>query len=113
MGYALPELLSSLILEDNGLHMLVVVGPDNEKTRQLIDVASDYYVPGLLIIPLFVDRPHELTRKSASHFKMIRDLPTAYCCHNKRCTLPVTDLQQLHEEFAPKYLCVKEKKDGE
>ncbi|KAG5680320.1 hypothetical protein PVAND_009832 [Polypedilum vanderplanki] len=103
MGYALPEMLSSLLLEDIGLHMLVVVGPDNEKTRELIDVASDYYVPGLLCILLLVDRPHEVTRKSVSQFKMVKDLPTAYCCHNKRCTLPITDVKLLHKEFE-KYL---------
>jgi uncharacterized protein YyaL (SSP411 family) len=84
-------------------------GPDNEKTRELIDVASDYYVPGLICIRLLVDRPHEVTRKSVSQFKMIRDSPTAYCCHNKRCTLPITDVKLLHKEFEPKYLRISQK----
>lgn len=111
MGYALPEMLSSLVVEDIGLHMLVVVGPDNEKTRELVDVASDYYVPGLLCVLLLIDRPHEVTRKSVSQFKMVRDLPTAYCCHNKRCTLPITDVKLLHKEFAAKYLRASKKEE--
>jgi len=69
-----------------------------------VDVASDYYVPGLLCILLLVDRPHEVTRKSVSHFKMVKNLPTAYCCHNMRCTLPMTDVKLIHEDFASKYL---------
>ncbi|KAL7036239.1 hypothetical protein ACKWTF_008760 [Chironomus riparius] len=108
MGYSLPEMLSSLLLIEIGLHMLVVVGPDGEKTRELVDVASDYYVPGLLCILLPIDRPHDVTRKSAASFKMIRNLPTAYCCHNKRCTLPMTDAKLIHEEFASKYLYIDE-----
>jgi hypothetical protein len=35
---------------------------------------------------------------------MVRDSPTAYCCHNKRCTLPITDVKLLHKEFEAKYL---------
>ena len=67
-------------------------------------VASDFYVPGLISIHLNVEKPHEVTRKSVSQFKMIRNLPTAYCCHNKQCTLPITDPKLLAEEFASKYL---------
>lgn len=80
------------------------LGPDDDKTRELVDVASDYYVPGLLCIRLLTDRPEEVTRKSVTQFKMVRNLPTAYCCHNKRCTLPMTDVKLIHEEFASKYL---------
>lgn len=53
---------------------------------------------------LNVDKPHEVTRKSVSQFKMIRNSKTAYCCHNKRCTLPITDAKILADEFATKYL---------
>jgi len=42
---------------------------------------------------------------------MIRNLPTAYCCHNKRCTLPMTDAKLIHEEFASKYLYIDESND--
>lgn len=123
LGYAMPEMMSCLMLQDLGLHMLVVVGkfffsefvitflinplikgPDNEETKELLDVASDYYVPGIISILFNVNKPEEVTRKSVSQFKMIRNRPTAYCCHNKQCTLPITDAKQLHEEFASKYL---------
>lgn len=107
MGYVLPEMLSAFLLEDTGLHMLVVVGPDDEKTKDFIGVASDFYVPGLISIKLDPANPGEVTRKSVSQFKMIRNLPTAYCCHNKQCTLPITDPKLLFEEFASKYLLEK------
>jgi len=60
----------------------------------------------LLSILLNVDKPDEVTRKSVSQFKMIRKLPTAYCCHNKRCTLPITNPKLLEEEFASKYMLI-------
>lgn len=83
---------------------LLLLGPDDEITRNFIGVASDFYVPGLISIQLNVDKPEEVTRKSVSQFKMIRNLPTAFCCHNKQCTLPITDPKLLAEEFASKYL---------
>lgn len=111
MGYVLPEMLSAFLLEDSGLHMLVVVGPDDENTQNFIGVASDFYVPGLISIQLNIDKPDEVTRKSVSQFKMIRKLPTAYCCHNKRCTLPITDPKLLAEEFSSTYLMNDVKKE--
>jgi uncharacterized protein YyaL (SSP411 family) len=77
----------------------------------LIDVASDYYVPGLISIVLNVDKPDEVTRKSVKNFKMIKNLPTAYCCHNQQCTLPLTDVKQLHEDFAAKYMYKEESQE--
>lgn len=78
-------------------------GLDDENSKQFIAIASNFYVPGLISINLDVEKPHEVMRKSVSQFKMIRNLPTAYCCHNKQCTLPITDPKQLAEEFASKY----------
>jgi uncharacterized protein YyaL (SSP411 family) len=104
MGYVLPEMLSAFLLEDAGLHMLVVVGPDDINTKNFISIASDFYVPGLISIKVDVEKPEEVTRKSVSQFKMVRNLQTAYCCHNKRCTLPITDPKLLAEEFSSTYL---------
>lgn len=59
---------------------------------------------------LDINNPDKVTRKSVSQFKMIRNLPTAYCCHNKQCTLPLTDQKMLAEEFALKYLLAAPKK---
>ena len=104
MGYVLPEMLSAFLLEDTGLYMLVVAGLDDDNTKNFIGIASDYFVPGLISIKLNVEKPEDITRKSVNQFKMIRNLPTAYCCHNKQCTLPITDPKLLAEEFASKYL---------
>jgi uncharacterized protein YyaL (SSP411 family) len=79
-------------------------GKDDEASRSFIGTASNFYVPGLISILLNVDQPDSVIRKSVSQFKMIRNLPTAYCCHNRQCTLPITDPKLLAEEFAAKYL---------
>lgn len=125
MGYSLPEMLSALLAEDVGLHMMVAVGescrllthsnakfmhvnfisgPNEDETKKFMSVVKDFYVPGLITIPYALDKPDDVTRKSAQQFKMIRNLPTAYCCHNRSCNLPITDPKVLADEFASKYL---------
>jgi uncharacterized protein YyaL (SSP411 family) len=39
---------------------------------------------------------------------MIKDLPTAYCCHNRCCNLPITDREQLAKDFSSKYQFIQE-----
>jgi uncharacterized protein YyaL (SSP411 family) len=85
-------------------------GPEDAKTKDFIQIASDYFVPGLISILVDVENPESVTRKSVSQFKMIRNSATAYCCHNKRCTLPITDPKLLAEEFASNYLLVDDAK---
>lgn len=85
-------------------------GQDDDNSKQFMGVASGFYVPGLISILVNVDKPEEVIRKSVGQFKMIRNLPTAYCCHNKQCTLPITDPKLLKEEFAAKYLLATAKK---
>ena len=98
-------MMSAFLSDDVGLHMLIVVGPDNEESRKLISVASNYYVPGLISILYKTDKPDDITRQSVKQFKAIKDKPTAYVCHNKRCNLPITCPKVLAEEFASIYLC--------
>ncbi|CAO1393553.1 unnamed protein product [Diamesa serratosioi] len=102
-GYVLPEMMSAFLSDDVGLHMLIVVGPDNDESRELISVASNYYVPGLISILYKTDKPDDITRQSVKQFKAIKGKATAYVCHNKRCHLPITCPKILAEEFASKY----------
>jgi uncharacterized protein YyaL (SSP411 family) len=107
MGYVLPEMLSAQMMDDAGLTMLVVVGPDTESSHKLLHVASNFYIPGLVSIFLKVDRPQELTRKSVQKFKMVQNKSTVYLCHNRRCNLPLTDSTSLYEDFAANYLFIQ------
>lgn len=72
-----------------------------------MSVVKDFYVPGLITVPYALDKPDEVTRKSALQFKMVRNLPTAYCCHNSRCNLPITDPKLLADDFASNYLFIE------
>lgn len=84
-----------------------ILGRDDQQTKDFIGIASDFYAPGLISIIMNIDKPDDVTRKSVNQFKMIRNLPTAFCCHNKRCALPITDAKLLAEEFSSKYLLEK------
>lgn len=83
----------------------MIPGPDNDNTQQLIDVAREFYIPGLLLIHYDVDKGDDaLTRKSAAAFKMVKNESTAYLCHNKICQLPITSADRLRANLAEKYL---------
>lgn len=90
-GYAMPEMMTGALLLEHGLDMLVVVGPDGESSKELLDVARNAYAPGLVIFHLRIEEPDSnLTRASVKSFKMINNAATAYLCHNKVCQLPIT-----------------------
>lgn len=53
------------------------------------------------------DEPVEaLLRKSVAKFKMIRNEPTVYLCHNRVCQLPMTSSDDFRKNLAEKYLPV-------
>lgn len=89
----------------NDSKLVLLSGPSNDNTRELIDVAREFYIPGLLLIHYDTDKGDSaLTRKSAASFKMVQNEPTAYLCHNKVCQLPVTSADRLRANLAEKYL---------
>lgn len=45
-----------------------------------------------------------LTRPSISKFKMVRNEPTVYLCHNRVCQLPITTVEDFHRVLSEKYL---------
>lgn len=71
----------------------------------MCDVVRDFYIPGLLLLHYDPDQPHEiLTRQAISKFKMVRNEPTVYLCHNRVCQLPITNADDLHRSLNEKYL---------
>lgn len=71
----------------------------------MLDIARDFYVPGLLLMHYDPEQPPEmLTRQAISKFKMIRNETTAYLCHNRVCHLPKTNPDDLQRSLTEKYL---------
>lgn len=71
----------------------------------MLDIARDFYIPGLLLMQYDPAQPLEiLTRQAISKFKMVRGEPTAYLCHNRVCQLPITNPDDLQRSLTEKYL---------
>lgn len=103
-GYVLPHMMSGLLLYDGGIELLIVVGPNSIESRKLFDVTKKFFLPGLVPVLVEVDNPDSLTRKSAKQFKMVKNLPTVYICHNFVCQLPITDKDELEQMLTEKYV---------
>lgn len=71
----------------------------------MLDIARDFYIPGLLLLHYDPEQaPETLTRPDISKFKMVRNEPTAYLCHNRVCQLPITNPDDLRRNLIEKYL---------
>lgn len=82
-----------------------ITGPKNEASEKLCDVARDFYIPGLLLMQYDPEQPTEmLTRPAISKFKMVRNEPTVYLCHNRQCQLPITKVNDFQRSLKEKYL---------
>lgn len=103
-GYVLPHMMSGLLLYDCGIELLVVVGPNSDESRKLFNVTKNFFIPGLVPVLVEIDNEKSLTRKSAKQFKMLKDMPTVYLCHNFVCQLPITDTVELEELLTEKYV---------
>lgn len=97
LGHAMPELMCGALLLEHGLDMLVVVGPESEASTNLLRVAQQAYVPGLVLFHQPTDQSESVLRESVKKFKMVNNSPTVYLCHNKVCQLPITDAKKLEE----------------
>lgn len=103
-GYALPEMMSALLLFDAGLTNITIVGPDTAETRKLLNVARDFYIPGIVVIYSVPGNEQQLTKQSASQYEMVNDRATAYLCHNRICEPPITSAEKLTESLSKRYL---------
>lgn len=99
-GYVLPEMLSALMVGDEGPPLFIVVGADGPEVRNMLDIARDYFVPGILVIHVDPNQPEKVTRKTALQQKAVDGKVTAYICQRQICKLPVTDPEVLRKELA-------------
>lgn len=80
-------------------------GPKCETVEKMLNIARDFYIPGLLLLHYDPEQsPESLTRPAISKFKMVRNETTAYLCHNRACQLPITNPDDLRRNLTEKYL---------
>ncbi|XP_055373971.1 uncharacterized protein B0495.5 [Condylostylus longicornis] len=103
-GYVLPEMMSALLLLDQGFNLSAVVGPSSEVTERFINILRKYYVPGLIMVHFDPEKESFIRQNSREKFKMIKNTTTVYICHNKVCQLPMTCPVKLEENFNLNYL---------
>uniref|UniRef100_A0A1A9WYV4 Spermatogenesis-associated protein 20-like TRX domain-containing protein n=1 Tax=Glossina brevipalpis TaxID=37001 RepID=A0A1A9WYV4_9MUSC len=104
-GYVLPEMLSTMMLQDNGLD-LVAVGPKTDLTQKFAEICRKYYIPGMLIAVIDPQEPvmHVYNQCILDKYKMIDAQPTVYLCHGGVCRMPITDPVKLEEELSQIFL---------
>lgn len=102
-GYALPEMMSALLLHDSGLTSVTIVGPDTAETKKLLDITRNFYIPGLVLVHSIPGSDQQLTKQSAQ-YEMVDDKATAYLCHNGTCEPPISVAEKLTESLSKRYL---------
>ncbi|KPU76904.1 uncharacterized protein Dana_GF13496, isoform B [Drosophila ananassae] len=99
-GHALPEMLSALLLHENGLDLVAVVGPDSEDTERFVEICRKFYIPGMIILHVDPQHPDEASNQRVQKkFKMVNGKTTVYICHDRVCRMPVTDPAQLEQNL--------------
>lgn len=107
-GYILPKMLSSLILNDMGLDLIAVVGPDSE-SKEYFGILQKFYIPGIIIVHVDPERPGASGIKIRENYKMVNGKTTVYVCRNKVCHLPITDPKKLEDNLKDNYLIKRSK----
>ncbi|SPP74731.1 spermatogenesis-associated protein 20 [Drosophila guanche] len=99
-GYALPEMLSALLLHENGLDLVAVVGPDSDDTNRFVEICRKFFIPGMIILHVDPLHPDDAcNQRVQKKFKMVNGKTTVYICHDRVCRMPVTDPTQLEENL--------------
>ncbi|KAH8401146.1 hypothetical protein KR009_003199, partial [Drosophila setifemur] len=99
-GPTLPEMLSALLLHENGLDLVAVVGPDSADTERFVEICRKFYIPGMIILHVDPQHPDDACNQRVQQkFKMVNGKTTVYICHDRVCRMPVTDPAQLEENL--------------
>ncbi|XP_002063288.2 spermatogenesis-associated protein 20 [Drosophila willistoni] len=107
-GHALPEMLSALLLHENGLDLVAVVGPDSSDTKKFVEICRKFYIPGMIILHVDPLHPDDACNQRVQNkFKMVNGKTTVYICHDRVCRMPVTDPVQLEENLMANFFTAK------
>lgn len=97
-------MMCALMLNEFGLDLVAVVGPDTEATKRFVEICRQFYIPGMIIVHVDPQQPAAAYSKRVQEkFKMVNDKPTVYVCHDKVCQMPVTDPVQLEENLTENF----------
>lgn len=104
LGHNLPEMLSALLLHENGINLVATVNLANEQGKQFAEICRKYHVPAMLIFPFEGEAKTQAQfQQLQDKYKAVNGLSTVYLCHDKVCQLPITDLQQLETTLQEKF----------
>ncbi|ALC42545.1 CG8613 [Drosophila busckii] len=99
-GHALPEMLSGLLLHEQGLDLVAVVGPDSADTKQFVEICRKFFIPGMIILRCDPQHPQDsCNQRVQQKFKMVNGKTTVYICHDRVCRMPLTEPAQLEEHL--------------
>jgi len=86
-GHALPEMLSALLMHENGLDLVAVVGPDSPDTQRFVEICRKFYIPSMIIVRVDPSNPEEASnQRLQTKFKMVSGKTTVYVCHERDCS---------------------------
>uniref|UniRef100_A0A1L8DUE8 Spermatogenesis-associated protein 20-like TRX domain-containing protein n=1 Tax=Nyssomyia neivai TaxID=330878 RepID=A0A1L8DUE8_9DIPT len=102
-GYALPEMMSSALIQDTGVNEIVVVGPDDDATREFLKIIREFYIPGLTIFHVNPENPKDFAKIKADSYKMVNNSATVHICFNQMCLPPETSVENVRKILAEKY----------
>lgn len=95
---ALPEMVTALMLYHDSPTQVVVTGDiSNSETAELVNVARQKFIPGLLVMTTGEDQDSFLSKRNHAIAKMKKqgDRQAVYVCRGKTCSLPVTTPAEL------------------
>lgn len=103
-GYTLPAMMSALLMHENGLDLVAVVGPDSNTTHRFVEILRKFYIPGMIILHVDPQYPDETyNQRVQEKFKMVNGKTTVYICHERVCRMPVTDPEQLEQNLKERF----------
>ncbi|XP_052842164.1 LOW QUALITY PROTEIN: spermatogenesis-associated protein 20 [Drosophila gunungcola] len=99
-GHALPEMMSALLMHENGLDLVAVVGPDSPSTQRFVEICRKFYIPSMIIVHVDPANPDDSSNhRLQTKFKMVNGKTTVYICHERACRMPVTCPTQLENNL--------------
>ncbi|XP_017061470.1 spermatogenesis-associated protein 20 [Drosophila ficusphila] len=99
-GHVLPEMMCALLMQQHGLDLVAVVGPDCPDTQRFVEICRKFYIPSMIIMHVDPANPEDgSNQRLHTKFKMVGGKTTVYICHERACRMPVTDPKTLEDNL--------------
>ncbi|RHZ77167.1 hypothetical protein Glove_184g16 [Diversispora epigaea] len=101
--FAMPELVSGLMLHLKGIKQFVIVGNESDSTvQQFLDVIRSKFIPNKVVL-LAKSKDGVLSEKNEMVKSLLQSeisgIPSIHICENFTCGLPITDIQELEKKL--------------